>query len=64
MTLEAFDRWIAFATPCQLRRRMMSQSPMHFACGPMQVMYDADMLKLLPKVTCPALLVVGEKDFR
>jgi hypothetical protein len=27
-------------------------------------MYDADMAQLLPKITCPALLVVGEHDFR
>lgn len=27
-------------------------------------MYDANMHVLLPKVTCPALVVVGEKDFR
>jgi pimeloyl-ACP methyl ester carboxylesterase len=27
-----------------------------------QVMYDADMRKLLPNITCPALLVVGEQD--
>jgi pimeloyl-ACP methyl ester carboxylesterase len=30
----------------------------------MQVMYDANMQQLLPKIACPALLVVGEKDFR
>jgi pimeloyl-ACP methyl ester carboxylesterase len=30
----------------------------------LQVMYEADMRKLLPKITCPALLVVGEHDFR
>lgn len=29
-----------------------------------RVMQDADMHKLLPQVTCPALLVVGEKDYR
>jgi pimeloyl-ACP methyl ester carboxylesterase len=28
----------------------------------LQVMYDADMRKLLPSITCPALLVVGEQD--
>jgi pimeloyl-ACP methyl ester carboxylesterase len=27
-------------------------------------MYDANMQQLLPRITCPALLVVGEKDFR
>lgn len=30
----------------------------------MQVMYDADMRQLLPKITCPALLVVGEHEER
>jgi pimeloyl-ACP methyl ester carboxylesterase len=30
----------------------------------LQVMYEADMRKLLPKITCPALLVVGEHDVR
>eukprot|EP00775_Hariotina_reticulata_P012948 gene12948-13076_t len=29
-----------------------------------RVMYDANMHVLLPSITCPALLVVGEKDFR
>ncbi|KAF6253263.1 Alpha/Beta hydrolase protein [Scenedesmus sp. NREL 46B-D3] len=29
-----------------------------------RVMYDANMQQLLPKIKCPALLVVGEKDFR
>lgn len=29
-----------------------------------RVMADADMHALLPKVTCPALLAVGEKDYR
>jgi hypothetical protein len=30
----------------------------------LQVMYNAHMQQLLPKITCPALLVVGERDFR
>jgi hypothetical protein len=30
----------------------------------LQVMYDVHMQQLLPKIKCPALLVVGEKDFR
>jgi hypothetical protein len=34
-------------------------------CAPvLQVMYDANMHVLLPRINCPALLVVGEKDFR
>lgn len=46
------------------------QSCLRFGCthctvyAAVQVMYDADMHKLLPKITCPALVVVGEKDFR
>lgn len=30
----------------------------------LQVMYDAHMQQVLPKISCPALVVVGEKDFR
>jgi hypothetical protein len=30
----------------------------------LQVMYDANMQQLLPKITCSALMVVGERDFR
>lgn len=29
-----------------------------------QVMHDANMRKLLPKITCPALLAVGETEYR
>uniref|UniRef100_A0A383VKF6 AB hydrolase-1 domain-containing protein n=1 Tax=Tetradesmus obliquus TaxID=3088 RepID=A0A383VKF6_TETOB len=29
-----------------------------------RVMYDAHMQQVLPKISCPALVVVGEKDFR
>lgn len=29
-----------------------------------QVMHDADMMKVLPRIACPTLLVAGEKDFR
>jgi pimeloyl-ACP methyl ester carboxylesterase len=36
----------------------------HTTVSRSQVMYDANMHKLLPKITCPALVVVGEKDFR
>lgn len=36
----------------------------YFHCCMWQVMYDADMHTLLPQITCPALLVVGEQDFR
>lgn len=39
--------------------------PMTINCGALlQVMYDGDMRELLPKIRCPALVVVGEKDFR
>lgn len=31
---------------------------------PVQVMHEANMRKLLPKITCPALLAVGETDYR
>jgi pimeloyl-ACP methyl ester carboxylesterase len=27
-------------------------------------MHDADMMKVLPRIACPTLLVAGEKDFR
>lgn len=33
-------------------------------CAGMQVMYDANMRRILPLISCPALIVVGEKDFR
>lgn len=38
--------------------------PMRVCYCVLQVMYDANMYQLLPKISCPAMVVVGEKDFR